>query len=130
MTDQPHTTGTQSLLYGRRDGAYLRLVFNTPVPAVGRAQALLDLPELDRNLALLYIAEHFPNAVEDALGAVSCLPCFDGCGHDRHTGEPCTVGLLDPPGPCGCGLVDALRADRRVEYGDDELRDAGAEERG
>lgn len=119
----------QSLLYGRRDGAYLRLVFNHPVEAVGRAQALLDLDELDRNLALLYIAEHFPNAIEDAIGAASVLPCF-ACGHDKHAGEPCTVALLDPPGPCGCGLAEALRADERVEYGDDELRDALAEERG
>lgn len=55
--------------------------------------------------------------------------CFDGCGHDRHVG-PCLVAMADPDGPCGCGtplevgFLEELTADARVEYGDDELRDA------
>lgn len=119
-----------SILHATSAAAYLRLVFAAPAAAVGRAQMLLDLAEADRNLALIHIALHYPDAVADALDAVCDLPCFDGCGHDRHVG-PCMVALADPDGPCGCGsaamLAGELRADELVEYGDDERHDALAE---
>jgi hypothetical protein len=135
-----------------RPGRYLRHVFNethaTPA-AVRVVGELLELAQLHQRLALLILAVEDPAAMADAIskaGVLLAADCGD-CPHLPHPGEPCPALYSDPEGddqPCGCGAVslrvvrevlretaaEALAADARVEYGDDELRDALAEERG
>jgi hypothetical protein len=131
-----------------RPGRYLRHIFNathaTPA-AVRVVTELIELAQLHRHLALLILATEDPTAMADAITKATVLlsACCGDCPHLPHPGEPCPALYSDPEGddqPCGCGMASlrvvrelretaaaALEADRRVEYGDDELRDVLAE---
>lgn len=88
-------------------GLYLARVFNAPVEAREAVDRIVSLPEHDRVLVLLHLAERALGSVSDA---INNLPCFEGCEHRRHDGDVCGALYVDTDGMdrnCQCNTAPA-----------------------
>lgn len=104
------------------------------------------LTDRERHRLVEDLADAEPARLSDLLTAAEVRPCLE-CDHTRHVDGNCLAAYLDRDGLdriCWCTASSPVTAadafndhvddalalaadDQRVEYGDDELRDARAE---